>query len=180
MTKLISLLSALLLILASNVKAGDGVAQSSLSKPAELTHFTLPATVTLSTSVKNAFGHKAHLAPILMKGEYISVFSDSIGTFYQGPKDCLPNPYPSAVFRALDGGVWIPKDSSQLRPKLWFYLKPMPASFRAGLLIRAIDKVSAGNVKKDPADIDDLSFMVNIAIQPYQVPAVEQGSNDRQ
>lgn len=172
----------LLLILALGLCLGargraEGIAPGRLTIPRPLTHFVLKDDMVFRTSVKNIFGHKAFLSPVLTKGDYVSVFSDADGTYYQGSKDCLPNPDKRAVFPALDGGLWIPNPGSARKPKLWFYMKAMPQSMagKAGVLIKYLDALSAGNIKKDTVDFEDLSFMESIKVEPYQ--PVDDGSS---
>jgi len=173
MTKFLTLMLLVFGLVASPVViANDGVRPSSLGSVEAPTYFTLAEDLTLSTSVTGPFGRKTKLAPVLLKGEYVSVFTDKDGTYYRGPKDCLPNPNPNALYPALDGGLWLPRDPSKQTPRLWFYMKPMPPLLGStvGLVVRALDRLTAGNVKKDPAEIEDLSFMERIAVAPYVPP----------
>jgi len=156
------------LIFGASVSA-EGISPKKLSVPSLISYFAVKEDLVVKTTVKNVFGRKTTLSPILSKGNYISVFSDSEGTFYQGPKDCLPNPNKGAMFKAADGGLWIPNSTSKQTPKLWFYLQPMPDSLGrdAGLLIRALDGMSTGNIKKDIAEIEDLSMIKKLMISPF-------------
>lgn len=98
----------------------------------------------ISTS---GLGSKTHYSTGLHKGKYVSVFVDNEGTYYQGEKDCW---YSSAgLYKNLDGGIWIPNSNSKQEPRFWFYLKRSEALTSKGGIVAALDKMDAGNVKKE-------------------------------
>lgn len=162
-----------------NLSGAEGTSPKHFSAPDSLTFFALDDDLTLKTNVKSIFGRVTELHPVLSKGKYVSVFTDSDGTYYQGPKGCLPNPNKDAMFKALDGGLWLPNKDSKLKPRLWFYLKAMPDSLgtKSGLLIRYLDGLSAENVKKDTGEIVDFSFMANITLLPFGEPSEGESSS---
>jgi hypothetical protein len=145
----------------------DDIPSRKLAKPGELSYFVLPDTVTVHTTVG-----KVHLYPVLAKGRYVSVYEDADGTFYQGPKDCLPNPNPKAVFPALDGGLWIPRDSSRHETRFWVLTRHDKKTAEMGVLIAAIDRATTGKVRKDSrSHIEDAGFLASLTIRPYAPPA---------
>lgn len=126
----------------------DGVAPDELSKPEQISSFTLVSDVTGEMTSSNALGMKSKYIGGLAKGIYISIASDERGTYYQGPKGCVFNSV--SPFKNLDGGIWIPKFKSSDEPLFWYYLRGIEFSEDIrGLLIPLLAEIHVGNVKKD-------------------------------
>lgn len=180
MRSIFALALSALLLLPGNPSRAEGTSPTHFSPPGAPAYFVLDDDLVLTTQVKNIFGRVAQLHPVLSRGKYVSVFADADGTYYQGPKGCLPNPNKDALFKALDGGLWLPGKDSKLKPRLWFYMQAMPDSMgrKAGLIIRYLDGLSAGNVRKDPGEIVDFSFMTNVKLLPYEEPAASPSAPD--
>jgi hypothetical protein len=160
------LLAVLAAAFAGDARSND-IPPAKLAKPKALSYFVLQETTTVHTTVR-----KVHLYPILAKGRYVSAFEDADGTFYQGPKDCLPNPNPKAVLPALDGGLWIPRDPTRHEPRFWVITRPDKKTEEMGVLIAAIDRATTGKVRKDDkSHIEDATFVATLVIRPYASPA---------
>jgi len=170
----------------------NGVSPNSLEKPTSLSYFILTEDVVFTATYSNILGMKATLSPKLLKGKYNSVYRDVEGTYYEGPKGCLPNA--NAMYKSLDGGLWLPHVKGH-KARLWFYLKGMPdgsdipanptnsqsasngvivnstanstANSIASGIILGLDRMSAGNVKKDLGIIESTKFINDIEILKY-------------
>jgi len=122
----------------------SGIHHDSLSKPANVTEFTLENDVSEKMTITNAFGSTSKRLSGLTKGRYVSKFEDENGVFYEGPKNCV-------IQMKISGGIYLPKKNSVEKPAFWFYNRGMPESERtkAGVIVSIGDKWEEGRIRKD-------------------------------
>jgi len=138
------LICVFIIIALAGCASTSGIHPDSLSKPVQVTEFTLGEDIAEEMIITNALGSTSKRLSGLTKGRYVSKFEDVNGVFYEGPNNCV-------IQMKISGGIYLPKNNSVEKPAFWFYNRGMPESERvkAGLIVGLGDKWEEGRVRKD-------------------------------
>lgn len=105
----------------------------------------------------------------LNKGIYKPELENEVGTFYRGPEGCVIQFMEANSMGPFDGGIWIPKDKINYRPRIYYYFNyNVDNAVKAGGAITALlIESSKGDITFMPP-VDKGTFLDEIKITNLQ------------
>ncbi|WP_047533455.1 hypothetical protein [Methylotenera sp. N17] len=104
----------------------------------------------------------------LKRGVYRPELENEAGTFYRGPEGCVIQFMEASSMGPFDGGIWIPKDKINNRPRIYYYFNfnHEKAIKAGGAIVALLLAPSVGDITIMPS-AENGTFLDEISITNF-------------